>query len=1153
MLDDDKPVTLGDLKKMQAGNSTATQQASPSTAGFNKGLKDLSDGAASLYFGFNRLNSGTDAATAGLAALSKGASAVGLGALGKGLDLFGGAILQQKQNLDKASAELGIGGNNIGLFVRMAGDAGLTTQQFTETIKRSEGSISGLGITAQQSALNFSKIQKNIVETGDQLNKMGISAQEQADITAMVTLNDSKRDASTKAGQAAIAKSAIDMAMSLDETAKITGQSREAIMNSIKAEEKKPLAAVAEMQMEGQKLANFKQIQAETSKLGPGFQSLATELATGGIQTKEGLALMAAAGPEFEMKFRNANDLMLNAKTAEQKKAAEFAMDEANAALQKRMKDQELLGYLKNGTAEQKEAAGQMYAGNKMAGSIQSEMAKNGGDALKAIKDQRAAVHATQAGDKVDETTGKAVKDEKGNAIADEGQKVAQDLNAMNKAAAIAAGGLSHNFEDVNKKLASTPAYIDAMNAALKKVSGGATTIKEAEKAPEKIGKGLNEIVSGGKEGPTKSSGALPKDYSPTKPSMAEGGIVEPKPGGTDVNVGEAGKAEAVVPLDKLDGMLAKSPSATATAISTVPAATGAKVEPVTKAVEAPAPVSDNQKKIVDEFKNASNDTITMFANGAKRGMNEVSKNITEGEERISNIRKRAADQGRDLTESEQNRIGHVQEGIATNKKLLDEEKTRFETLSNFENVKKQIAQEGAAKAIEAKKSEVTEAVKGEEVKKTLTASQMAQHAFATMGMTENQKKMFGEFYTLSKEDSDKKKQSLAEEEVSARAANKAAFSARDAIEEKAELEGRKLTESEQAQYESLTAAMDDSVKRIDIARDAQKVLEKSDEEKALSAKIAAGEEENAKEIAAFRATQIAAKGAQDQENIQTAALAKTKTNVNETLTINGKVVDPNSAEGKAALGKMEEAKAKMNQVMGGMMPDMDKMMAAGGKMTVNGKEVDPNSKEGQGAMASMKDSMKSMLPDIKSPEFLSILKNGTPEQVKAAEAKVEAELKSKPSGGKKQGEVGYVSEQANKLTSGFGNIGAGNDMFNPKVVNKISDEEWAKIKEKQKSEQAQASAAAPKTTAIASAPKTSDAAPKKEEPKKEEPKKAEPAKTTTETTKPKTAETTLKDLNDQMIMLNRHMVELVKHSSTTAEASNKTAKSAAKSTGRAF
>jgi LysM repeat protein len=1241
------------LAQGSGGNSSpASVGAVPNTSGFAKGLKDVTEGALSVAAGFTRLNSGTDAATAGLNALSAGAKTVGFGALGKGMDLFGGALLQQKQNLDKASAELGIGGNNIGLFVRMAGDAGLTTQQFTEVIKRADGSIGGLGITAQQSAINFSKIQKNIVETGDQLNKMGISAQEQADITAMATMNDAKRDASTKAGQAAIAKSAIDLAMNLDETAKITGQSRQAIMDSIKAEEKKPLAAIAMLQMDEKQRENYTQLQAQVQKLGPGFMSLSTEIATGGVQTKEGLAMLQAMGPEAANKYQAASQAMIDARTPEEKKRAQALMDEAQAAVQRRMADDEFKRMIKSGTAEQQAAASNLVSGNKAMMSVQSEVQKNGGDYAKAIKDQREAVQATQAGLKTDETTGKVKKDDQGNAIADEGQKVAQDLNGLNKAAALAAGGFAHSVEDANKSMAKTPAYVDAMNKAMQTISGGAKTIEGAQASQKgKIEKGLNEIAgAAGGDGPTKTqkgAASLPKDYSPTaKTKLAEGGIVEPKPGGTDVNVGEAGKAEAVVPLDKLDGMLAKSPSATATAISTVPAATGAKVEPATKAVEAPAPVSDDQKKIVDEFKNASNDTITMFANSAKRGMNEVSKNITEGEERISNIRKRAADQGRDLTESEQNRIGHVQEGIATNKKLLDEEKTRFETLSNFENVKKQIAQEGSAKAIEAKKSEVTEAVKGEEVKKTLTASQMAHHAFATMGMTENQKKMFGEFYTLSKEDSDKKKQSLAEEEVSARAANKAAFSARDAIEEKAELEGRKLTESEQAQYESLTAEMSASVKRIDIARDAQKVLEKSDEEKAMSAKIAAGEEENAKEIAAFRAMQIAAKGAQDQENIQTAALAKTKTNVNETLTINGKVVDPNSAEGKAALGKMEEAKAKMNQVMGGMMPDMDKMMAAGGKMTVNGKEVDPNSKEGQGAMASMKDSMKSMLPDIKSPEFRSILMHGTPEQRKAAEAKVEAETKTpkteeakvksddkakteshtikagetlskiakeagvsvqdimkanpnikdpnkiaagaslnipgvkkaeeakpkateekKPEADtakkaeeakkaeapkpteqtKKPGEVGYVSEQANKLTSGFGNIGAGNDMFNPKVVNKISDEEWAKIKEKQKSE------SAPKATTAQSAPKTSDAAPKKEEPKKEEPKKAEPAKTTTETTKPKTAETTLKDLNDQMIMLNRHMVELIKHSSTTADASNKTAKSAAKSTGRAF
>lgn len=40
------------------------------------------------------------------------------------------------------------------------------------------------------------------------------------------------------------------------------------------------------------------------------------------------------------------------------------------------------------------------------------------------------------------------------------------------------------------------------------------------------------------------------------KPQLATGGIILPTNGGTDVTVGEGGKAEAVIPLDKLDSML---------------------------------------------------------------------------------------------------------------------------------------------------------------------------------------------------------------------------------------------------------------------------------------------------------------------------------------------------------------------------------------------------------------------------------------------------------------------------------------------------------------------------------------------------------------------------------------------------------------------
>jgi len=1784
MADEDKPVTLGQLKALvgSGGNSgpTSGSAATPNTSGFAKGLKDVTEGALSVAAGFSRLTSGTDAATAGLSALSAGAKSVGLGTLGKGLDLFGGAILQQKQVLDKASAELGIGGNNIGLFVRMAGDAGLTTQQFTDVIKRADGSIGGLGLTAQQSALNFSKIQKNIVETGDQLNKMGLSAQEQADITALATINDAKRNANDKASQASIAKSAVDLAMSLDETAKITGQSRQAIMDSIKAEEKKPLAAIAMMQMDEKQRENYTQLQAQVQKLGPGFMSLSTEIATGGVQTKEGLAMLAAMGPEAANKYQAASQAMIDAKTPEEKKRAQALMDEAQAAVQRRMADEEFKRYLKSGTAEQQQAAANLVSGNKAMMSVQSEVQKNGGDYAKAIKDQREAVQATQAGLKVDEKTGKVDKDDKGNAIADEGQKVAQDLNGLNKAAALAAGGFAHSVEDANKSMAKTPAYVDAMNKAMQTISGGAKTIEGAQAAQkDKIGKGLNEIAGAAAgDGPTKpqkGAGSLPKDYEPTKKraggTLAEtGSAVEPEdavvkihkgetvlnpdatkamgkqlsagsktPGGVnfseisksvstsissmsgggstetkqiqndsskaaekelaavreqmqaeknalreklkaqmgdgsklggnavakEMRTGDEGKGIAekykammeplqkqidagisfettkkasaieetkkvveeqskitfsgsikqleafrskekaeddffggtkkktdaeladqtakkdeifkaaelarsvvgtsikglsddaikamlpvsasmddfyvdmndnlqsfsndsatnlqkitvsekaasaaknissvpaatgaksqapvddaavnewkkwiaksgefkadaeretaikttesikarladrqsqvaaleqtaaqreltdkeksdlaiaqsgvrratnnlkdqetrMIAIDQLEkqglaktvetkkseiaevskaeeskkATLAKSPSATAAAISPVPAALGANPADTGKGKgELEMVLSDYQKTVL-KYAATEGEMKKVQLDNEKNIIRGTEAQITESKQRIANIQKDA--EGRELTQREQNSIQKINEEI---KGFEQQKATQKEALAVFENIDKLKAQTSteskkaevaeiakheeakkattaSAKAAEiadttkheetkkattasAKASEIADTTKHEETKKATVSAQQMFTSMATMGMTESQKKMFGEFSSLSKEDSDKKKVSLSEELASAMGANKAALAARDAIEEKAELEGRKMTEAEEAQRKALTIELNASANRIDAAADAQKVLGRSEEDRASQAMAASLQEQNAKEVAAFKTTQIAKDGAKEQENIQTTALAKTKANVNETLTINGKVVDPNSAEGKAALGKMEEAKAKMNQVLGGMMPDMSKMLADSKSLPgldSLGKEISSGgvqSKEGLATMQAMgpeaatkfsnavaamqsattadekakaklqmDEAQASIAKRTQDKDFASMLTSGTKEQQEAAKAllqkstvnqetkpsadskgktettakaveshtikagetlskiakeagisvqdimkanpnikdpnkiaagaslnipgakkaeeakpktteekkpetdavkkveeakpktteekkpvadavkkteevkpkateekkpvadavkkteevKPKATEEKKPVQEKKPGEVGYVTEQANKLTSGFGNISAGNDMFNPKVVNKISDEEWAKIKEKQKSEgapkasgkpgeSAQASAAAPKTTAIASAPRTSDAAPKKEEPKKEEPKKAEPAKVSVEPVKSKSADPTMKDLNDQLVMLNRHMVELIKHSSATADASNKTAKNAVKSTGRAF
>jgi hypothetical protein len=48
---------------------------------------------------------------------------------------------------------------------------------------------------------------------------------------------------------------------------------------------------------------------------------------------------------------------------------------------------------------------------------------------------------------------------------------------------------------------------------------------------------------------------AIPELTKIRIPQLAEGGIVMPKPGGTLANIGEAGRPEAVIPLDRMGNM----------------------------------------------------------------------------------------------------------------------------------------------------------------------------------------------------------------------------------------------------------------------------------------------------------------------------------------------------------------------------------------------------------------------------------------------------------------------------------------------------------------------------------------------------------------------------------------------------------------------
>lgn len=559
--------TIGEMTPDEAkaagfGTPTGNSAPTPSAKQLDPSAIDkMADGAGKIAaagiktdIAFEKLTKGTDAATAAVDIMAKGVSMIGLPGLANMSQKLATAFLEQKANMDTASRELGIGANNIGAFVRMSGEAGLTTQQFTDTIKKTDGLMSGLAGSAQRGAEVFSKVQKTLIESnaGEALAAIGVSGKELADMTALSMSNNTKLNLKTAAGQAEAAEAAGKLAFELDATSKITGQSREALAATLKAEESKPNVILMEMQMTKEQLAGYKNLKEQMVGFGPSFQSLSAEIASGGVRTKEGLAQMAALGPAG-VEFEKATRAMTNAKTKEEKENAQAQLDRAQAAINQRMASKEYNDMMQYGTAEQKAAIASQVSGYKGLQGAQKAAQEADGDYAKGRKNQLAEATAMQAGQKVDKD-GKPIVDEKGNAVADEGAKTAQMLNAANRQATIQAGGMSRAMETVNDKLGKSATIINGFNSAMGAL-GGAKTMKESENQWYKLPSDTaNAAGLGGKATEKPESGTTGRKVD--KPHAEFGAVVEPKAGGTDVNVAEGGKTEAILPLDRLKDML---------------------------------------------------------------------------------------------------------------------------------------------------------------------------------------------------------------------------------------------------------------------------------------------------------------------------------------------------------------------------------------------------------------------------------------------------------------------------------------------------------------------------------------------------------------------------------------------------------------------
>ena len=834
-----EPITKEDLasaiKEATGGNSAAKAPALDSSS-LGEKLGKLAGEVSPLIVGFNRLTTGATAAETALQGIGKLTGLVpGLSGFGSAIGEAGQALLKNKTQMDEAG-KIGLGGNNLGLYNQQVAQLGVTTTQYNQLMNQYGNNINGLAGSAQRSSEVFTKLGSDVRDsgTGRQLQQLGVGAEELAQITALSAVNSRKLDLGKEEDYKKQKAAAQELAQQIAETSLITGMNREAITKSVEAETKKPGVMLAMMQMDQDQKNNFLKTQSQLASLGPSVQSLASEIVTGGVRTKEGIATMTALGPAGEELQRAVKQQQSLSKDAseEEKKRAKEAVDMATAKVNERIASKEYAQIANTATGETAKQMLRVAEENKGFQTQMAAVTEAGGDLSKATKAQRDEAQARIAGQKVDEKGAPVtVKNEKGEEVRviDEGTRLSRTLNDANARGAIQAEGLARNMKLANDELGKSPDAIKTFNTLLRG-AGTATTGEQAQQQQKALFDQINTRKGAESQTPANYDPSKPMPRVNEAPKKADGGVVPGTDTGTTVTVGEKGAPEAIMPLDKLSGMIQSKESGginiaeISKTISTSLSSAQSPNEGTAKSADTgplESTLSEYQKTVLKyaategEMKQVQIDNELNII----RGKEAV---ILENKNRIAEIEK-AAD-GRELTRREQSRIEKIQAEIQGQQESMAMHK---EALAVYENI----------------------------------------DALSNQNIVEAKKEATNE--TMA---------SLKEQEAAGYAANRAAAMARDALEERAEAEGRAMTDEEEAQYKLLGIELNASSDKITAAQEAQKEFERSQQAEIVAAKIASIDKVSIQEDIAERTKEeLVTGGLQSIEAIKSTGLEELK------------------------------------------------------------------------------------------------------------------------------------------------------------------------------------------------------------------------------------------------------------------------------------
>lgn len=397
----------------------------------------------------------------------------GFGTVGKAVDMLGAnAIDTAKSMRETGRAGITMGGDLTGFNAAVKG-AQLTFPEFEAQVRRGSEGIAGLSSNMDKSAKAYLGVMKDVQESeaGIQLKKAGVSAEELAQVTQLSMSRKRTFDFEDEKSRIQARDSAIALATEMNEVAKITGKSKEAQIAGIKSQLDKAEVEATLTQRGNAYRDQFEKMQASLGALGPSVQNLASEIASGGVRTKEGTAQLAALGPAGQQLQRAvlAQEAAAKSGSKEAKDAALREVELAKLAVIKYQQSDQYLEAVKTDTSEvglqrRKQFMEARAASAALESSVKQVEEKAKKEGRKLTPDEIAKeARQLQKQEVTDITTG-TKRDASGKAVEDTSQALFRTTNNMDNALKVAGGAIARSVDSTVKESDKLTAGLGKLN-----------------------------------------------------------------------------------------------------------------------------------------------------------------------------------------------------------------------------------------------------------------------------------------------------------------------------------------------------------------------------------------------------------------------------------------------------------------------------------------------------------------------------------------------------------------------------------------------------------------------------------------------------------------------------------------------------------------